>query len=51
MKSNWNKDSHWTVLGLFHLKVWGGGGGTEDFFREGEGPNFELFYPPSPPEF
>ena len=31
-------------LGLFHLKVWGWGGGTEGFLK-GEGPNFELIYP------
>ena len=36
------------MLGLFHLKLCGGGGGgggggMVDFFRGGEGSNFELF--------
>ena len=30
-------------LGLFHLKVWGGGG-TEGFFEGGERPNSKSVY-------
>ena len=33
------------TLGLFHLKVWGGGGRNGRFFEGGEGPNSELIFP------